>query len=233
MKTLGIVGGIAPESTVEYYKQVVASYRAKKDGSYPVLLIYSIDLQLMLVQFKEKRLADVVDRIVDSLERLARAGADVALIASNTPHLLFRDIQARSPLPMISIIEATYAEAQRRGLRRPALFGSRYTMQGRSYADVFDRAGTTVVVPQANEIDYIHTKYMDELINGVLLPETRDGLLAVAEEMRKRDGVDGLILGGTELPLILKEGMIAGFPFLDTTEIHVRAAITEILGETE
>ena len=180
MKTLGIVGGVGPEATVEYYKQIIAAYRAKKaDGSYPVILIHSVNLQLMLDGFNAKRLPDVVDQMVDSLQRLARAGADFGLMASNTPHLMFRDIKARSPIPLISIIEATRVEAQRRGLRRPALFGSRYTMQGRSYADVFEPAGMTIVTPQPDEIDYIHSKYMSELINGVLLPETRDELLAV------------------------------------------------------
>lgn len=230
MKTIGVVGGIGPESTLEYYRQMIAAYRAQvADGSYPLILIHSINLQQMVNLFTAGRHAEATDVLADSLQRLARAGADFALMAANTPHLLFDAIRARSPIPLLSIVEVTRAAAQARGFHRLALFGSRFTMQGRIYADTFAAAGIAVVSPQPAEQDYIHEKYMGELVLGNILPETRRELLAIVERMRTRDQIDGLILGGTELPLILHDGMAEGVPFLDTTEIHVRAAIAQLL----
>jgi aspartate racemase len=98
-----------------------------------------------------------------------------------------------------------------------------------TYPEVFSREGLRLVVPGEDEQDYIHDKYMGELINGIFLPETREHLLSIAERMRERDGIEGLILGGTELPLILRDGAYGGTPFLDTTQIHVKAAVARLL----
>ena len=225
MKTLGIIGGIAPESTIAYYRQIVAAYREHvTDGSYPRIIINSIDLQEMIGYVARNELATLVDYLVANIDALARAGADFAIMSSNTPHIVFDDVARRSPLPMISIIEVTRAEASSRGFRRLGLFGSRFTMQGRAYPNVFAKSGIEIVPPEPADLDFVHDKYFAELVNGVFLPETRDALLAIAERM----DIEALILGGTELPLILRDGM-AKVPFLDTTAIHVKAAVARML----
>jgi aspartate racemase len=109
------------------------------------------------------------------------------------------------------------------------LFGARFTMQGRFYPDVFSREGMTLIAPEPDEQAYIHDRYMNELVPGVILPETRKGLLAIVTRLKEREGIDGLILGGTELPLILKDGMDSDISFLDTTQIHVQRIIVELL----
>ncbi len=230
MRIAGIIGGIGPESTVEYYNGIIASYRRQSpDGSYPALLVDSIDLTRMVDWFAAGRLADVTTYLVAEIHRLARAGADFALLAANTPHVVFDELQRQSPIPLISIVEATCRAAQARGLRRVALLGTRYTMQGRFYPEVFGRTEVALVTPSPREQDYIHDVYLNELLKSVFRPESRAGLLAVVERMRVEEKIDGVILGGTELPLILRDVDDVGIPFLDTTSIHVQSIIEELL----
>lgn len=230
MKTLGIIGGIAPESTVAYYRLIIASYCAQKpDGSYPPLIINSIDLKKMLDLIAADRRADVTEYLLGEVQKLARAGADVGLLAANTPHIVFEDIQRQSPIPLLSIVESTCRAANALKLKRVGLFGTRFTMQGRFYPEVFSREGITLILPDADDQDYIHNKYMSELVNGVFLGETRKGLLAIVNRMKQNANIQGLILGGTELPLILQDVSDNGIPFLDTTRIHADDAVAQIL----
>jgi aspartate racemase len=148
MKTLGIIGGIAPESTIDYYRQIIASYKEKvRDGSYPQIIINSIDLHKMLELVAANRLAEVTDYLVNELKRLANAGVDLAVFASNTPHLVFEEINRQSPLPLVSIVEATRDEATRLHLTKLGLIGTRFTMQGGFYQNVFSRSGMQSLHP--------------------------------------------------------------------------------------
>jgi aspartate racemase len=230
MKILGIIGGIAPESTIEYYRLTIASYRKQKtDGSYPPFIINSIDLRKMLDLIEANKLAEMTEYLLDELGRLKRAGADFALLASNTPHIVFDELQRQSPIPLVSIVQSACEAAKNLGLKKVGLFGTRFTMQGRFYAEVFSRQGITLIVPDPNDQEYIHHKYMNEFINGIFLPETRGELLAIVERLKEKTDIQGLILGGTELPLILRDVADAGIPFLDTTRIHVEHAVARML----
>ncbi|MGB9180106.1 MAG: amino acid racemase [Pyrinomonadaceae bacterium] len=230
MKTAGIIGGLGPESTIEYYRLIISSYRERtRDGSYPHLIINSLDLNKMINLFGANKLPEVLEYLLGELRRLSAAGADFAAVTANTPHVVFDDLLKQSPIPLISIVEATCEAATARGFKRVGLFGTRFTMQGRFYTEVFEKAGITLVTPAPDEQDYIHDKYMSELVNGVFLPETRDGLLAIAGRLKAQEGIEALILGGTELPLILKEEMGAGIPFLDTTRLHVEQIVSRLL----
>ena len=230
MKTLGIIGGIAPESTIEYYRLIIASYRAQDpDGNYPSLIINSINLKKMIDLITANKLADVTEYLLIELQKLASAGADIGLLASNTPHIVFDDLQQKSPIPLISIVQATCQTAQAMGLRKVGLFGTRFTMQGQFYPEVFRSRGIELIVPDMNDQEYIHDKYMNELIDGIFLDETRESLLAIAERLKKKSGIEGVILGGTELPLILRDVNDSEIPFLDTTRIHVEQAVAQIL----
>lgn len=216
MKLLGMVGGIGPESTIEYYRLLA--------GECPEMLIASIDLNQLLKFMNADDLGSVAEYVGDAVQRLARAGAEIALIAANTPHIVFDQIQQRSPIPLVSIVEATRDEALSRGLRRLAIFGTRFTVQAQFFPDVFARAGMAIVRPNAEELAFMHEIYFGELVKGVFRDETRARLLAIVDAMRERDGIDSVILGGTELPLILRDGD-APVPLLDTTRIHVAAAL--------
>lgn len=230
MKTLGIVGGIAPESTIEYYRLLIAGYRDRcSDGSYPPLFINSIDVNKVLALAARADRKELVEYLVGSLIPLARAGADFALIASNTPHMVFPEIAKQSPLPLISIVEATRDFATARKFKKLGLFGTRSTMQGGFYQKPFLERDVEIILPTVQEQDYIHEKYVGELVAGQFLPETREQLTAIATRMRKSDHVEGLILGGTELPLLLRDDAAIGIPLLNTARIHVQAALDRML----
>jgi len=230
MKTLGIVGGLGPESTIEYYRFILAGYRETRPGTAPAIIINSLDVDYGISLLDANQLNELTDYLVSGFERLARAGADFGLMAANTPHLVFDQVQRRSSIPLLSIVEATCDEVKRRGLHRVALLGTGFTMRGRFYPDVFTRAGVELVVPAEQERALIHDKYINELLKNVFSPESREQIFAIIEEMRKRDRIEAVVLAGTELPLILREvEPRAGIPFLDTTKIHVEAAVRELL----
>jgi len=230
MKTIGIIGGIAPESTIEYYRLIIASYREqKRDGSYPSIIINSIDMKKMLDLIAANELAGVTEYLLGEMKKLALAGADLGLLASNTPHIVFADIQRQSPIPLVSIVEATCEATKALRIKKVGLFGTRFTMQGRFYPEVFSRQGITIVAPDLDDQDYIHDKYMSELVHGVFLAETRERLLTIVDRLKDEDGIQGLILGGTELPLILRDVADRGIPFFNTTKIHVERAVAQML----
>lgn len=242
MKTVGIIGGVGPDSTIDYYRLIFETYRERQSGtgvppvnvqveSAPSIIINSVNVNRLIAWMNAGDLASVTDYLVSELERLARAGADFGVIAANTPHIVFDEIRKRCSIPLLSIVEATRDEAQARGMKRAGLLGTRFTMQARFYPEVFARANLTIVVPNQDEQSYIHEKYLGELLRGVFLPETRERLLEIVDQLRGRDGVEGVILGGTELPLILRDESHNGVPFLDTTRIHVDRIVAELISQ--
>ena len=230
MKKLGIVGGIAPESTVAYYRMIVAAYkRERPDGSYPELVIDCIDVTKMLGLIGDGKLDEVTAYIANSVNNLAAAGAEFALLASNTPHVVFDGVQRHGPIRLLSIVDTAVAAVKQQGLRRLGLLGTRFTMQASFYAAGFARDGIAVIVPDPEEQSFVHDKYVNELIPARFLPETRQGVLGVVDAMKSRSGIDAILLAGTELPLLLPEPEYLGIPFLDTGRIHAEAAVREML----
>src|SRR5262249_10223001 len=160
MKTLGIIGGLGPESTVDYYQRIIALYRERTGhGHYPEFVIVSVDLRKGLDFMDANDLSGMGDFLLEAMGKLARADADFGIISANTPHIVFDDIAPRSPIPLISIVEATCAAAKAQKLKRLALFGTRYTMQANFYPKVFTREGIELHVPDARDQDYLHEKY--------------------------------------------------------------------------
>src|SRR5438093_6936681 len=167
MKSLGIIGGVGPESTIEYYRNIIALYRERqRDGSYPEFIINSVNLKKGLDFMTANNLAGMADYLLEEIGKLARAGANFGLISANTPHIVFDEVASKSPIPLISIVEATCAAAKARKLKRLALLGTRYTMQAAFYPKVFSREGIELFVPEREDQDYIHDKYMNELVLG-------------------------------------------------------------------
>lgn len=230
MKALGLLAGMGPESTVDYYNRIIALYREQKpDGSYPQFVINSVDLETGRAFIERGDFGGLTKFLVAGIETLAKAGSDFGLMAANTPHLVFDEVARESPIPLISIVEATCAEVKKRGLKRLALFGTRYTMQADFYPKVFTRENIELIPPPSDNQDYIHDKYFGELVPGIFLPETRAGLLAIVDRMRARSTIDAVLLAGTELTLILREPEHNGIPFIDTAAIHCQAAVAEML----
>jgi aspartate racemase len=225
MKRLGIIGGIGPESTVVYYRALVAAGRGRLGGAAPPILINSIDVEKVLRLAEDDPVPGPRDYLLSEIAVLARAGASIGLIAANTPHIVFDEVRQQSLIELVSIVEAARDAAQERGLTRLAVFGTKFTMQGRFYRDVFLPAGIELVDPAPDEQSFIHDKCVGELLKNTFLPATRDQLQRIVQAMKDRDGIDGVILAGTELPLLLTGDSACGLPLLDTTRIHVAAAM--------
>ncbi|OGU16528.1 MAG: aspartate racemase [Geobacteraceae bacterium GWC2_53_11] len=225
MKTIGIIGGIGPESTVDYYKRIIESFRIEGSLAAPEIIIYSINLQEALELVSGEQWERLVYLLVQKIKALQRAGADVAVISANTAHIVFDQVQAKSPIPLLSIVTATRDYADRLGLKKVGLLGTKFTMRSNFFAPPFAARGISVVVPSEVDQEYIHDKLMSEIELGIFTAETRAGLLAVIERMIAADRIDGVILGCTELPLILEKDEF-GIPFLNTTAIHVESIVT-------
>lgn len=224
MKKIGIIGGLGPESTIDYYRMICRTYREKTNGRYPELIIYSLNFTDFPCTGSDAGLDKVTGWLEGAVMALHKAGADFALISANTPHIVFPEVRARAPIPMISIVEATCRRAQSMGLKRVGLLGTRTTMNGDFYRQVFDSMNIAIVIPHDAEKEYIHDKISTELMYNTILEQTRQDFLFIVQRMVKEDSIDGLILGCTEIPLLLTEDAF-GIPFLNTSEIHARAAV--------
>jgi len=223
MRKIGIIGGLGPEATADYYKRVVDFFHDHNQSlSTPEIIIYSVDMTELFKFVADKRWEDLVDWLTSKLVALKNAGADFAAISANTPHIVFDQVQVKSPLPLISIVEATLESAKSIGLRRVGLLGTKFTMQSNFFGDRFAKEGIVVLVPNDHEQQYIHDKLISEIELGIFNEATRQELLAIISRMNERDNIDAVILGCTELPLILNEGM-SKIPFLNTAAIHVAA----------
>jgi aspartate racemase len=225
-----MIGGLGPESTVDYYRSIIARYRARKpDGGCPHVIINSLDVDKGIALLDAGRLSDLADYLATGVESLARAGASFGFIAANTPHLVFDEIQRRSAIPLFSIVRATSDYAKARGLKKLGLFGTGFTMRASFYPEEFKRAGIALVRPNETELEFIHRKYIDELLHNRFLPETREEILGIAQRMKNHDDIEAVVLAGTELPLLLRDSGAPGIEFLDTTVIHVEAIVGELL----
>ncbi len=227
MARVGLVGGLGPESTIDYYRRILDAWARVDPSTSPAIVIDSLDVQrgLHLAASDHAGLADYVS---DSVRRLAGAGADFAAITANTPHVVFDEIAARSPIPLVSIVEACATEARRRGLRRVGLLGTRFTMDAPFYRAVCARFGVDVIAPPEADRAWLHARYVDELLKGDFRAETRRDVVALVARLRDAARVDGVILGGTELPLLLQDAAVAGVPALDTTALHVEAIVARL-----
>jgi len=218
MKTIGIVGGIGPESTIDYYRLLIAAGHTQ-------IIINSVAVQGLVGMMTKGDTTGVVEYLSEATNKLARAGADIAIIAANTPHIVFDEVQGRTPIPMVSIVEAVAEHVQAAGMTKVGLLGTGFTMRGRFYPDVFAKRGLVVVPPAAADLEYVHAKYLGEFLQNQFLPETREGVLHVIDRMKEELGVQAVILGGTELPILLRAGEHNGIPLLDTTKIHADAVL--------
>lgn len=229
MKKLGLVGGIGPESTLEYYDGIIARYRAKTAGpDYPLMVIDSLNLNEMYMLADRKEWVQFTERLVASVRTLKAGGAEFAAMAANTAHIVFDQVQRQSPLPLVSIVEETCKQAKARGCERVIVFGTGFTMSSGMYTETFAKHGIDASVPSPEEQQAIHGVIFPNLQEGTVLPEEKHLVLQIARRMISDTKADALVLGCTELPLIIKEGDLE-VPLLDTTQIHIQAIVERML----
>lgn len=229
MKKIGIIGGFGPESTVDYYKEIISTFNTKyAELAYPEIIIYSANLKKLMGFVETESWSELSKWLLEIIHSLHLAGAEFAAIASNTPHIVFDDIKSRSSIPLLSIVEETCNKAKEMGLKNIGLMGTKLTMKADFYKNPFTSTGISIVVPSEKEQQLIHHKLFSEIELGIFKDSTRDELLAIAKRMVDEQGVDSLILGCTELPLILTESKY-GIPFLNTSVIHCESIISHCI----
>jgi aspartate racemase len=226
MKKIGIIAGLGPESTIDYYQRIITSFKnCHPDLLYPEIILYSVNMNELLQIISERKWSVLVQWLADKIDRMKTAGAQFAAIASNTPHVVFKQLEQMAALPLVSIVEATCGVIGAAGYRKVALLGTRFTMEENFYRSPCLERGCTVVVPRKKEQEYIHEKLWSEIELGIFRDDTRKGLLTIVNRIRNEQEIDAVILGCTELPLILPEPEY-DIPFLNTTAIHCDAIVT-------
>jgi len=229
MAKIGMIGGFGPESTLDYYRLLIETYRSmSKDESNPEIIIYSMDINKLMNLVENQELDNLVELLVDGIKVLEKGGADFGFISANTPHIVFDRINELSPIPLISIVDTTCDYIKKVGIKKVGLLGTKFTMQSDFYKKVFDKEGIELFYPNEKEQDYIQHKLMTEIELGQFLDETREGLINIIGRMIKDNSIEGVILGCTELPLILTKSEF-GIPFFNTSKIHVESIIRKFL----
>jgi len=224
-----MIGGLGPESTIDYYRSIIARVRdLKPEAGYPQIIINSLDVDKGIAMLDAGRLDALADYIAGGVECLTSGGADFGCIAANTPHLVFDEVQRRSTIPLLSILRATVDHTKKLGLKKVALFGTGFTMRGGFYPREFLKVGIEMVRPNEVEREFIHRKYIDELLKNQFLDETRKQILQIAERVQSEEAIEALVLAGTELPLLLRNSP-TDILMLETTVIHVEALVDELL----
>jgi aspartate racemase len=226
MKTIGLVGGMTPESTKVYYEGLIQC--ARQSGGEPLrnpeIIIYSLDLAELVHKQRQCDRREVVDHLVGYLERLQLAGAEVGAFTANTPHVYLDEIRRESSLPLVSIVTAARGTAADRGIESALLLGTRTTIEAEMYPHEFGEAGIRIVVPDEAEREFLEHTIYNDLAIGKVTPEIRRRCHAICDRHITTDGVDAVILGCTELPLVISSNDLP-VQVLDTTVIHVGAIL--------
>ena len=223
-KRIGILGGMSPESTVAYYEYITRTYTERfGDYGYPEILIYSVSFQEYVDWPNQDRWDLVAQGLSQAAQKLVAAGADLILIATNTMHLVFDEVQARVEVPMLSLLDATAEAIMARNFHTVGLLGTKFAMEKGFYQDALARQGISTLVPGAADREYVHHVIYDELVAGQIRDESRDGYIAIIHKLVEQ-GAESIILGCTEIPLLVNEAS-AGIPLFDTTQIHAEAAL--------
>jgi len=228
MKKAGLIGGIGPASTLDYYSGIIYGCRAKtNDDDYPEIVIDSVNMTEMLSYVSNKDWDSLVDMLLHAIQNLARAGADFAAIASNTPHIVFDRVQKESVLPLVSIVEATCSYIRRQGCKSVVVLGTRFTMSSGLYSDALKKYDITAIVPSEAEQAVIHGIIFPKLEDGIVVPEDKNTMLAIARDSLTKHRANGLVLGCTELPLMIKDEDLDTL-IINTTQIHIDAIVDMI-----
>ena len=230
MKKFGLVGGMGPESTIPYYHDIVYGVQeALGELIFPELSIESVNVFEVLRLCGEKQYDKLTEYLMGAINNLAKSGADFAALSANTPHIVFDKLKEQSPIPLISIVEATCEEAKLRGLKKIGLLGTIFTMTGEFFKAPFVKNGIQIIVPTESEIELVNDKISTELELGIVKEETLLFFQKVISRMKDEDGIEAIVLGCTELPLLLNDE-VSPVLCLDTMQIHVRSIIKTIVG---
>lgn len=228
MKKLGLVGGMGPESTIPYYHDIVYGVQEKVGKDFfPNLSIESVNVFEVLQLCKEEKYEELTTYLMRAINNLIKSGADFVALSANTPHIVFDRLRMKSAVPLISIIEATRDEALQLDLKKIGLLGTIFTMKGAFFRKPFVDSGIEVVIPTEEEMEVINQRIAKELELGIVKEETLEVFQKIIERMKEENGIEAIILGCTELPLLLNDE-VSPVPCLDTMKIHIKTLVDMI-----
>ena len=224
MKTIGIVGGLSPESTTLYYTTIVREFRRRfRSENYPKIIIYSVSFGEFTDSIVRGDYGKAVNILLEALNSLYNAGADFAIISANTPHMFLNELKSKSPIPILSIVNALAEKLLEDGIGRVGLLGTKFTLTKPFYIEELGRYGIEAIVPEPQDVDEVNRIIYDELTKGIIKESSRVKLLTIARKLIEK-GAEAVVLACTELPLILEDGM-NGIKFYDTAKIHAIKAL--------
>lgn len=229
MKKLGLVGGMGPESTIPYYHDIVYGVqKASGKDFFPSLTIENVNVFEVLGLCGQQKYDELVEYLMKAINTLIGSGADFVALSANTPHIVFDRLQELSSVPLLSIVEAAYQEAAHRNYQKLGLLGTIFTMEKDFFKKPFLKNGINIIIPTKEERDYINHKIASELELGIVKEETLAEFQKIITRMKEENGIDAVVLGCTELPLLLNDNN-SPVPCLDTMAIHIQAIIRTIL----
>lgn len=227
---IGIIGGMSPESTITYYEYITHTYTERfGDYGYPEIIIYSVSFQPYVDWPNADRWDLVAEGLSDAARKLEAAGADLILIATNTMHLVFDQVKAAVSVPMISLLDTVGETIRAQKLDTVALLGTRFTMESGLYTDALGAQNINVLVPDSDSRALVNRVIYEELVAGTIRDDSRAAYVRIIEEMAAR-GAQGVILGCTEIPLLVRPQDVA-LPLFDTTQIHAEAALNAAIAK--
>lgn len=233
MKTIGIIGGMSWYSTQEYYRIINEEVQKEGGGLHSAkILMYSEDFAV-IEELQHEGKWDVLTRMmIADAQRLEQGGADFIIIGTNTMHKTADDVKANIHIPLLHIADATGAEVNRSGIKKVALLGTKYTMEQDFYRNrLINDYGLVVVTPNATEREYINRVIFEELCAGLVKQSSKEEFIRIINRLETEEGADGVILGCTEIPLLIKQADVR-IPVFDTTRIHSEAAVDYALNRT-
>ena len=221
MKRIGLVTGLGPASTVDYYLGIINGYRrCLNTESYPEIVMFNVDMNRMFEYTNSLDYEKITEYFLETIERLKVAGATAAAICCNTLHIVYDKLADKSVLPVLSIIEATCKETAKRGFRNVLLLGTAFTMNSDMYPKAMIKHGIDISLPDIDQREQIQSIIFPELEEGIVNPIKKLQLLNMTEKIIEREKAEAVILGCTELPLMIKHTDLS-VDILNTTDIHI------------
>jgi aspartate racemase len=232
MKTIGLIGGMSWESSIEYYRIINEATKSRLGGFHSAKsIMYSVDFAEIEALQRQNRWQEAADLMIAAAHNIERAGADFVVLCTNTMHKLADEIEASIQIPLLHIADATAERIQSCGIQKIGLLGTRFTMEQDFYRGrLVDRHGLAVLVPNEDDRVIIHQVIYEELCLGIINPESKKQYIEIMDRLVKL-GAEGIILGCTEIELLVQSGdtTVELFP---TTRIHAEAAVEKAVGST-